>query len=159
VVKQLGVGSCLQGAVGVACGCQLGGVGLGGWLGGLAGQVFGAVRCAMGQAGVRRTWVGPPRRVMWRGGAGCSVLVVALWRAVLRRWGNGCVWALGCVASWCRESIAAVVARGMQPLRLAFVSQMAGVALFCIGGGVVAGGLQPWGEQLCMGARLCRQGV
>jgi hypothetical protein len=143
----------------VACGCQLGGVSLGGWLGGSAGQAFGAVRRAMGQAGVHRTWVGPPHRVMWWGRAGCSVLVVALWRAVLSRQGNGCVWALGCVASWCRGSIAAVVARGMGPLRSAFVSQMAGVALFCIGGGVMAGGLQPSGERLCMGAGLCRQGV
>jgi hypothetical protein len=33
----------------------------------------------------------------------------------------------------------------MRPLHSAFVSQMAGVVLLCIGGGVVAGGLQPSG--------------
>jgi hypothetical protein len=44
------VGVCLQGAVGVACGCRLGG---------LARQVFGAVQHAMGQVGVCCAWVGP----------------------------------------------------------------------------------------------------
>jgi hypothetical protein len=51
-----------------------------------------------------------------------------------------------------------VVAWGMRLLCLAFVSQMAGVVLFFIGGGVVAGGLQPLGEWLCMGAGLCQLG-
>jgi hypothetical protein len=86
-----GVGGCLQGAVGVACGCQLEG---------LARQVFKAVRCAMGQVGVHCAWVGPPRHVTWQGGAGCSVLVVALWQAVLSCQGNTRVWVPGCIASW-----------------------------------------------------------
>jgi hypothetical protein len=43
----------------------------------------------------------------------------------------------------------------MQLLHSVFVSQIAGVELFCVGG-VVVGGLQPSasGEWLCMGARL-----
>jgi hypothetical protein len=86
-----GVGGCLQGAVGMACGCRLGGS---------ARQVFRAVQHAMGQVGVHCAWVGPPCCVMWQGGAGCSVLVVVLWQVVLSHWGNGCMWVASHVASW-----------------------------------------------------------
>jgi hypothetical protein len=37
------------------------------------------------------------------------------------------------------------------------MSQMAGVVLFCVGGGVVAGGLQLSSKQLCVGARYVAQ--
>jgi hypothetical protein len=86
-----GVGGCLQGAVGVVCGCCLGGS---------AGQVFGVVPHAMDRVGVHHAWVGPPHCMTLWGGAGYSALVVALWQAVLSCWGNGCMWVAGRIASW-----------------------------------------------------------
>jgi hypothetical protein len=80
-----------------------------------------------------------------------SVLVVVLWQAGLSCGVSGHVWVPGFVAGWgwWHGFVAVVVAWG---LCSGFVSQMAGVVLFCIGGEVVVGGLQPSGEQLCMGA-------